>query len=277
MRLRRDRASAIRLERQVRDRTKALSDSNASLRQAQSELVQSAKLAALGQMSATLSHEYNQPLAAIRTYADNARLLIERGRTGPADEAIGHIAGLVDRMSELSRTLLGFARRPGVTVQPVNLGAVVDEALLLAGPRAKKAGVAVRKQGFDETVTVMGGRVRLTQVVVNLVNNAVDALTGVGAAIAIADPEIVISAEREEDGVTLTISDNGPGIAAENRERVFEPFFSTKAAGEGIGIGLSIVYTILKDLGASIEVGSGPAGGAAFVIRLKTQEGDRQT
>ncbi|MCB1419446.1 MAG: sensor histidine kinase, partial [Notoacmeibacter sp.] len=286
MRLRRDKASALRLERQVRDRTAALSATNESLareveerartedrlRDTQKELVQSAKLAALGQMSATLSHEYNQPLAAIRTYSDNALLFLEREKPASAAEALTRIGGLVDRMSELSRTLLGFARKPGTAIMPVNVWAVVDEALLLAGPRAKKAGVMVEKAGDGREVMAAGGRVRLTQVVVNLVNNAVDALTGVGASRAIADPVVRIKVDAEGDDILLVVEDNGPGIAPADRERIFEPFFSTKGVGEGIGIGLSIVYTILTDMGATIEARESTLGGARFEVRLKRAE-----
>ena len=287
MRLRRDRASALRLERLVRDRTRALSQTNASLareveeraraeaqlRQTQKELVQSAKLAALGQMSATLSHEYNQPLAAIRTYADNARQFLERGREEPAREAISRIAGLTERMSELSRTLLGFARKPGTEITDVRLSAVVDEALLLAGPRAKKAGIVIRRSGIDPGVKVRGGRVRLTQVVVNLVNNAIDALTGIGAKGPTADPAIAISAAEASGAVRLVIEDNGPGLPSAEHDAVFEPFYSTKGVGEGIGIGLSIVYTIVKDLGGRIETGERAGGGARFTVVLQAAQG----
>lgn len=287
LRMRRDRASALRLERLVRDRTRALSETNASLarevdertrteeqlRRTQKELVQSAKLAALGQMSATLSHEYNQPLAAIRTYADNAQAFLERGREQPARDALSRIAGLTERMSELSRTLLGFARKPGTAISDVRLSAVVDEALLLAGPRAKKAGIMIRRTDVDGDLVVRGGRVRLTQVVVNLVNNAIDALSGIGTDRATADPEIRISAHAHEGDVALVIADNGPGLAPGDQEAVFEPFYSTKGVGEGIGIGLSIVYTIVKDLGGRIEAGESDMGGARFSVIL--QAGDR--
>ena len=284
MRLRRDKASAIRLERQVRQRTAALSATNASLareveerartedklRRTQNELVQSAKLAALGQMSATLSHEYNQPLAAIRTYSDNAKLFLDRQKPKEAGEALSRIAGLVDRMSELSRTLLGFARKPGTDIMAVNLDAVVGEALLLAGPRAKKAGVRIDHQPSGVEVLAAGGRIRLTQVVVNLVNNAVDALTGVGSATPVHDPVVVIRVAGSDKEAVLIVEDNGPGIAEADRERIFEPFFSTKGVGEGIGIGLSIVYTILKDMNGSIRAGQGALGGALFEVRLRT-------
>ena len=138
----------------MRDRTRALSITNRSLshevevrreaeerlRKYQDELIQTAKLAALGQMSTALSHEYNQPLAAIRSYADNALRFLDRGMTSEVSGNLTRINGLVDRMAELSRTLLSFSRKPGATIGPVPLGTVIDEALLLARPRARGRG-----------------------------------------------------------------------------------------------------------------------------------------
>lgn len=275
-------ASAQRLERLVRERTADLTEVNAALahevrerteaearlRKAQAELIQAAKLAALGQMSATLSHEYNQPLAAIRTYADNATQLLARGKVQAAAEAAARIAGLVDRMSELSRTLLSFARKPGTDVEDVLIAPVIDEALMLAGPRARKAGIVIRQEGVTAGVAVRGGHVRLTQVVVNLVNNAVDALTGIGSKAAVDKPEIVVRLARVRSRIALSVEDNGPGVPEEVRERMFEPFYSTKGVGEGLGIGLSIVYSIVREFGGSVSVSEAPGGGTVVTVLL---------
>ena len=281
IRARTDRATALRLERVVRDRTRALSVTNRSLshevevrreaedrlRKTQDELIQTAKLAALGQMSTALSHEYNQPLAAIRSYADNALRFLDRGMTSEVSGNLTRINGLVERMAELSRTLLSFSRKPGATVGPVPLGTIIDEALLLARPRARAAGIS------GITVTegvsghhVLGGRIRLGQVFVNLVNNSVDALSGTQAAI------IEIDARRERDRVVVTVSDNGPGIAAGDLPRVFDPFFTTKGVGEGIGIGLSIVDNIIRDFDGTIMASNRPEGGACFTINLRAAD-----
>ncbi|WP_417417871.1 sensor histidine kinase [Hoeflea sp.] len=280
---RRDRAIALRLERVVRDRTRALSITNASLskevevrreaeerlRKTQDELVQTAKLAALGQMSTALSHEYNQPLAAIRSYADNALRFLDRGALSEVSGNLSRINGLVERMAELSRTLLSFSRKPGATIGPVPLGTVVDEALLLARPRARAAGVASIRVGDGVAgVHVLGGRIRLGQVFVNLVNNAVDALSGQ------ADAWVEIDARREGDRVVVTVIDNGPGVEPEQLPKVFEPFFTTKGVGEGIGIGLSIVDNIIRDFGGTIMVVNRPEGGACFTINLQAAEPD---
>ena len=275
-------ASAQRLENLVRERTADLTEVNAALahevserteaeeqlRKTQAELIQAAKLAALGQMSATLSHEYNQPLAAIRTYADNATQFLVRGKAAAAADAVARIAGLVERMSELSRTLLSFARKPGTEVEDILLAPVVDEALMLAGPRARKAGITIKREGSISNVKVRGGHVRLTQVVVNLVNNAIDALTGIGSKSAVEKPEIIVRVSRMNSRIALSVEDNGPGVPDEVRERMFEPFYSTKGVGEGLGIGLSIVYNIVREFDGSVSVSEVPGGGARITVLL---------
>ncbi|MEP2459331.1 MAG: ATP-binding protein, partial [Nitratireductor sp.] len=275
-------AEAHRLEHLVQERTADLTQANAALahevrerteaeaqlRKAQNELVQAAKLAALGQMSATLSHEYNQPLAAIRTYADNATAFLQRNRAESAREALGRISGLVDRMSELSRTLLSFARKPGTEIGDVALAPVLEEALMLVGPRARNAGIEIRREAIVPDLVVRGGKLRLTQVVVNLLNNALDALCGIGSQGRSDTPLVTIGARRLGDRVALTVDDNGPGIPDALREQVFEPFFSTKGVGEGVGIGLSIVYNIVREFGGTVHVSGAPGGGARFTVQL---------
>ena len=280
LRARSDRATALRLERVVRDRTRALSETNQSLsrevetrrdaetklRAAQAELIQTAKLAALGQMSAAISHEFNQPLAAIRSYADNGQKFIDLQRSESARDNLGRINALVERMAELSRTLLSFARKPGQATGPVHLGTVIEEALLLARPRARKAGVEIRLSGDIDTMTVSGGRVRLGQVFVNLVNNAVDAIGEQPGGV------VEIAAKRGDGVVIVEVSDNGPGIEAETLRHIFDPFFTTKATGEGIGIGLSIVDNIVRDFGGKVSAQNGAEGGAIFRMELVEAE-----
>lgn len=275
-------AEAHRLEHLVQERTADLTQANAALahevrerteaeaqlRKAQNELIQAAKLAALGQMSATLSHEYNQPLAAIRTYADNATTFLQRNRAESAREALGRISGLVDRMSELSRTLLSFARKPGTEIGDVALAPVLEEALMLVGPRARNAGIEIRREAIVPDLVVRGGKLRLTQVVVNLLNNALDALCGIGSQGRPDTPLVTIGAHRLGDRVALTVDDNGPGIPDALRDQVFEPFFSTKGVGEGVGIGLSIVYNIVREFGGTVHVSGAPGGGARFTVQL---------
>ncbi|MCE7029904.1 sensor histidine kinase [Jiella avicenniae] len=279
-----ERVAALRLERLVRDRTRALNATNRSLsseiaerrqaeerlRKAQADLVQAAKLAALGQMSAALSHEFNQPLAAIATYAENAGEFLARGRDDLAGDNLKRIGQMVERMAELSRTLLSFARKPGTSTMPVPLAAVLDEAMILVGPRARKEGVALVVDERLRAIDVVGGRTRLSQIFVNLANNAIDALAGRPGA------EIRVELEGAGDVVVVLVSDNGPGIPAEIGGTVFEPFFTTKEVGSGIGIGLSIAYSIARDFGGSIALRDGPQGGCVFAVSLRAAAAGRQ-
>lgn len=274
--IRLDRATALRLERRVRDRTRDLTAANErlaaeigerqaaeeQLRRAQADLVQAAKLAALGQMSAALSHEFNQPLAAIRSYADNSVLLLDRDRTDEARANLGRIARLVDRLAELSKHLKTFARKPGTTSRPVRVATVLDEALMLLSPKLKRGSVPVEVRNGAEDLVVEAGQVRLEQVIMNLVANAVDAVAGVE------DPRVVVSIERDGDEGVIAVADNGPGIAEDNLARIFDPFFSTKDVGEGLGLGLAIADKIVRDFGGTLQAENGAAGGARFTVRL---------
>ncbi|MCP1199625.1 ATP-binding protein [Notoacmeibacter sp. MSK16QG-6] len=291
LRLRNERAQALRLERRVRDRTVELRSVNQSLeqevevrqlaekqlRKTQSELIHTAKLAVLGQMSATLSHEYNQPIAAVRSQAENARTFLSRSKPERADISLSHIIRLTERMGDLSKSLLGFARRPGSDIAPTSLSAALDEALMLTGPRLRKAGISLNSEDVGKDIRVMGGRLRLTQVLVNLINNAADALEGLGVEPGTGRPEtdtprISISATRSDDFCLIRIEDNGPGLPDRPASEIFEPFVSTKGVGEGLGIGLSVVDSIVTDFGGGISAGSSAMGGACFEIRLLPAE-----
>jgi two-component system C4-dicarboxylate transport sensor histidine kinase DctB len=273
---RRTRAEALRLERRVQSRTSDLRKANvrlerevrereqaeADLRQAQAELVQAAKLATLGRMSAALSHEYNQPLAAIRSDAEIAGMLIERGRATEAKTNLGRIEGMVTRMAEIAKTLKGFTRKSGTDIKPVSLRQVVDEATLLLQPQIKQKQVTLDLVLAEEDIIVKGGRIRLEQVVVNLLSNAVDAVANSPL------PRVVLSLCREGDQAVLTVADNGPGIDAVSLPQVFDPFFTTKDVGAGLGLGLSIAYKIVHDFSGSLKAENLDDGGAMFTMRL---------
>lgn len=247
-----------RLEGEVAERRSA----EAKLRLAQSRLVQSGKLAALGQMSAALSHEFNQPLGAVRNFADNALAFIERGRVEDARENLGRIVGLTDRMSEISRALRNFARQPGERLVDTDVAEVVRDSLSVIGWRLKRDGIALRTDLGEQPVLVRAGPGRFQQVIVNLVSNAADSLDGHEA------PWIAITLRRADGMVTLSVADNGPGVPPALSERIFDPFFSTKGVGKGLGLGLSISYNIVRDFGGELRLGPTPGGGATFSIDL---------
>ncbi|TGD45125.1 sensor histidine kinase [Pseudotabrizicola sediminis] len=249
------------LERRVEERTH-------ELRQAQADLVQAGKMAALGQMSAALSHEFNQPLAAARTYADNAGVLMDRGRMVEARGNIDRILSLIDRLTSISRHLRSFARAPGQKLRPVSLAEVVEAAVEIAALRIRAAEATLRIDLAPDLPQVIAGPVRLQQVLVNILTNAADAVEG------LADRRIDLSATRSGDDVLIRISDTGPGVPESLAARIFDPFFSTKGVGKGLGLGLSISYNIIKDFGGDLSVASDL--GACFTLRLKAAPTARQ-
>ncbi|WP_455373838.1 sensor histidine kinase [Limibacillus halophilus] len=282
-RVRSERASALRLERRVRDRTRALKASNRQLalevrereaaeeelRQTQSELIQAAKMAVIGQMSTALSHEFNQPLGAIRSYSENADTLLKRGRIEEAQENLRLVGRVVERMAALSRHLKSFARKPAGGSGPVKLGPVIDEVSMLLSPRMKAERVLFSVEGGGALdYVVEGDRVRLSQVLVNIVANSIDALSGR------VDKRITLSQEVTQGGehLSLRVEDNGPGIPPEHLESIFDPFFTTKEVGSGLGIGLSIANSILRDLGGRLEAENRAEGGARFTLTLRLAE-----
>jgi two-component system, NtrC family, C4-dicarboxylate transport sensor histidine kinase DctB len=232
----------------------------AELRRTQGDLVQAGKLAALGQMSAALSHEINQPLAAARNYADSAAILIDRGEVGRAKENMGAILSLVDRMAAIARHLREVARKPDAPLKDIALADAVAEAVALVAPRL--AGVDVAVDLPADLPQVRGGPVRLQQVLVNLLSNAADAVEGAAA------PRIEVSAQVAGGRVLLWVRDTGPGVPAAIADRIFDPFFTTKRVGSGLGLGLSISYNIMKDFGGDLRVANAPDGGAVFTVEL---------
>ena len=282
-RSRAQRALALRLERIVRDRTRELLQTNSSLahevverkaavdllRRTQSELVQTGKMAALGQMSTALSHEINQPLSAVKTYAQNALVYLERDRTDEVADNLKRISELTDRMAEVSRHLRNFARKPNPTFGATSIAKVIEDALAVVAARLREEQVVLTKDLGPPGLMVRGGPVRLQQVIVNLVLNALDAMAGQQ------QPGIFITVTPHADFVDVAVRDSGPGIAPEVLPQIFDPFFTTKGVGQGLGLGLSISFNIVKDFGGTLSAHNAPEGGACFVLRLDAAEQDQ--
>ncbi|RDB42577.1 sensor histidine kinase [Halomonas sp. DQ26W] len=261
------------LERNVALRTRDLLETNrllsdeieerrraeANLRQTQDELVQAAKLAVLGQLAAGINHELNQPLAAIRAYAENARAFLERQRIEAADANLAQVVELTERMAEISAQLRQFSRKSDSSLTTVSVQACFDYALRLYQNRLRDVDVI---RHWDEEVWVHADLVRLEQVLVNLIGNALQAMTESS------EPKLILSAEIAAGNVRIGVSDTGPGIPEPYLSRIFEPFFTTKSPGSGLGLGLSISARIIKDLGGEIEAGNQPVAGASFTIIL---------
>lgn len=247
------------LRREVREREEA----EAALKRAQEELVQAGKLTALGQMSAGISHELNQPLMAIQQYSENGAAFLERGKAERTAENLGRISDMAVRMARIIKNLRAFARNESEPMGQVDLVQVISAAAELTAPRLKAEQVDLRWQPADYPAPVYawGGEVRLTQVFVNLINNAADAMQG--------QVEKVISISVD-DGPRLQVrvQDSGPGI--KEPEKMFEPFYSTKVVGssEGMGLGLSISYGLVQSFGGNIR-GTNTGGGAVFTVELE--------
>ncbi|OCP16322.1 sensor histidine kinase [Ensifer sp. LC163] len=255
-------ADLARVNVQIEEEVAERRQTEQQLRRTQADLIQAGKLAGLGQMSAALSHEFNQPLAAAKTYADSAALLIERGRAEEASDNIRRISGLVDRMAAISRHLRNFARKPNEKLGPVLIEDVVRDTMEIVAVRLKAAAAEIDIDLGDVPLVVRAGSVRLQQVLVNVISNAADAVEGLD------DRRIRLRAWSEGDKVVLAISDRGPGVPAAIAERIFDPFFSTKGVGKGLGLGLSISYNIVKDFGGSLIATNLAEGGAEFRIEL---------
>lgn len=225
-------------------------------REMSERLVQLNKLAALGQIAAGVGHEINQPLAAISAYTSNAVTFLDRGQTDEARDNLNRVIGLAARIGMITSELLGFARKATGTITSVPLSKVIDGALLLLRDRLATLNAVIHQP--KEDALVQAEAVRLEQVLVNLMANALDAgQTGV---------EIHLSIEQEDGFVVLKVADNGPGLSTETRQSLFQPFSTTKR--DGLGLGLVISRDIMADFGGEL-VADSPPKGAAFLMRLR--------
>ncbi|KVR09518.1 sensor histidine kinase [Burkholderia ubonensis] len=285
------------LNRRVEERTADLSEANAQLqkevgeriraeqdlRAAHDELIQASKLAALGQMAAGITHELNQPLAALRSFSDNTRVLLDRGEQAAARENLEAIAALTERMGKITNQLKLFVGR----ARPRN-----EQALVVRALRSVLALLGERLRGVELVLTLRDDAVspareapldlandhpelvarcedlRLEQVLINLLGNALDAVAA-GGAPRTTTPRIDVTIEASAATLAIQVRDNGPGIAPDLLPRLFEPFFTTKEMGRGLGLGLAISSSIASDAGGSLTARNAPGGGALFVLTLR--------
>jgi two-component system C4-dicarboxylate transport sensor histidine kinase DctB len=263
------------LESKVARRTKALTDTNARLRKevterqqaeqtlraAQDELVQAAKLAVLGQLAAGITHELAQPLGAMRTLSGNAIEFMKRGNLATVEQNLGIIARLADQMGRIITPLKTFARKSPAIPAPADLAHAVGAALFLLDQRLAKADITVINRCEAGRDIAWCDQNRLEQVLINLIRNAADAMADA------AHRELLIEAGPGEAGhIELSIADSGSGLP-ENGQ-LFEPFFTTKPAGEGLGLGLAISRDIVREFGGDLRAENRPEGGARFILQL---------
>jgi len=249
------RALNRRLQREIAERERV----EKTLQVAEQTIAQSSKLAALGEMSAAVSHELNQPLAAMKTYLAGARLLLQRQRPEEALSSFQRIDDLLERMGAITRQLKSYALKGSDAFEPVDTRAAVSTALAMMEPQLKTRSVDIIRTLPTEPVMIMGDRLRLEQVIINLLRNALDATkTSDNPTI-----EILLAVG---DTVSLQIRDNGEGI--ENLDELFEPFYTTKQPGDGVGLGLAISSGIVNDLGGRLTARNAADGGAIFEVQL---------
>ncbi|WP_434695725.1 sensor histidine kinase [Pseudomonas sp. Z1-14] len=242
------------LERLVEERTR-------ELRTAQDGLVQSAKLAALGQMSAALAHEINQPLTAQRMQLATLRLLLDHGRIDDAYKALKPVDDMLTRMAALTGHLKTFARKsPSGLRERLDLAAVVDQALQLLETRLRDEHVSTVLH-LARPAWVRGDAIRLEQVLINLLRNALDAMVDQPI------KRLEVRLQADEQLWCLTVKDSGGGIAEEHLAQVFDPFFTTKAVGDGLGLGLAVSFAIIHESGGRLTAGD-HENGAVFCVTL---------
>ncbi|WP_312487111.1 ATP-binding protein [Sphingomonas sp.] len=251
------RATNDRLTIEIAERVRA----DQRFRAAREELAQANRLGSLGTITAGVAHEINQPVAAIRTLAENARTFLSRSAPDKADGNLGTIVELTERIGSIVQEMRRFVRRSTHGIGPVALDAVLDGTMLLIGDRFRSAGVALERPVEGTLPVVVAGRVRLEQVLVNLLQNALDAVADRPA------PRVRMRVRAEEDSVELTVEDNGPGLDPAIASEIFTPFVTGKP--DGLGLGLGIARDIMREFGGMLDTIPSALGGAGFIIRLR--------
>ena len=248
-----------RLQAEVAERERA----EQTLRYAQAELVQSGKLAAIGQMAAGVTHELNQPLAALQTFSDNARVFLARGRIDDALDNLSTISDLVKRLGYVTSQLKGFARRSDDARKPVNVRQAFAQTMLQIRTRKNSQRLVLHESWPDEDIVVLCNAIGLEQVFTNLLSNAMDAVPDGD------DVHLWLQVRSEGALAIIHVTDNGPGIALASLDRIFDPFYTTKE--HGLGLGLSISAGIVRAAGGALVVrnrSKAEGGGAQFTITL---------
>jgi two-component system C4-dicarboxylate transport sensor histidine kinase DctB len=268
-------ASARELESRIAERTRQLSETNLNLEQryaklketeqmlrsTQNELVQAGKLAMLGQMAAGMTHELNQPLAAIRAFADNARTFLERGQSAQASNNLSHISDATARMGAIISQLKGFARKDE-SITTVDLARSARASAFLLESDFERRGVALDIDTGGEPLLVVGDTVRIEQVLINLIRNALDAVETAP------QRRVCVSLDRADGHGIVRIRDTGPGIPDNVAAHLFEPFFTTKPTGKGLGLGLAISSSIVQAMNGQLAARNHSSGGAEFEVRF---------
>ncbi len=245
-----------------RELKKKIEKRTMELKLVQEDLVQAAKMAALGQLSAGINHELNNPLAAIRAYASNAVQFLEKGEYDTVKSNLEEIDVLTDKMAIIARQLKSFSRKSHGDIEAVELQHALEAALLMVQPKLTRENVQLIKD-IDPVIShVQADLLWLEQIIVNLLDNAIEAVMNQD------DKKIWLRITKQGNNVAIEVSDNGSGIVETDIEQIFEAFFTTKDPGKGLGLGLSISYRLAKDMQGNLTVQNASAGGAQFILTL---------
>lgn len=264
------------LELEVGRRTQELTDTNVQLRRevaereqtektlrsAQDELVHAGKMAVLGQLAASITHELTQPLGAIRTLSGNAAEFLRRGNAGQAQENLSIMSRLVEQMARIIEPLKSFSRKSVASPEPTDPGRVVEQALFLFQLRLRQDKVSIDNRCPPGRWTVWCDANRLEQVLINLFGNALDAMRE--------SPErrLTIDAAPDTDWLVVHVQDSGKGLSETDLAHLFQPFYTTKASGAGLGLGLVICQDIAAEFGGSLQARNAAGGGAVFSLTI---------
>ena len=258
---------------ELREAYMQLEKANAELKSMQETLVQSGKLAALGELAAGIAHELNQPLTAVKGFAQEIKSVIGSGVT---KENVGTALSFVDeviiganKMEKIISHLRNFTRKSTEDIQKVNIQEVIEESLLMLDKQFKSRGIEVHCHFAKHLPEVYCNPFQLEQVFINLATNARDAIEGKNKASGESSGRIDITTSITKEGmVEVDFEDNGCGIPDKVKSKIFNPFFTTKEVGKGMGLGLSISYGILERINASILVESSAGKGTKFIIKI---------
>ena len=238
----------------------------AALRKAEIDLRRTSKLTAMGQLSASITHELGQPLSAMRTYIAS---MVQNTSVQTQEKTLRKLTSLVDRMISITQQLRYFARSGDKEMRRINLLDTIQGALNITQPAIQAAGAELEVIQPDQPVYVIAGSVRMEQVLVNLIRNALDAMQDNASGVT---KKLLISLTQDDDHAIFIVEDTGSGLSTEAMKMLYEPFYSTKPSGIGMGLGLAISTNIVAELEGSIKVENRDEGGARFVVKLNRQE-----
>ena len=271
------------LENRVRARTQDLTATNnrlvaeiqqrkhteQQLKNTQDELIQSAKLAVIGNMSASINHEINQPLTALKSYCQNAITFQQRGMDNKVFDNLNLMNTLTDRIAEIIAQFKNFSKKSTGTQSAILIQESIEAALSIINHQAQKSGVDIQVNMDKPQLYCLGDEIRLEQVFVNLLNNAIQAMTDSQSKVIEVEVHQVttVSENLDKPHHQISIRDHGPGILEGNIDKIFEPFFTTKES-YGLGLGLSISQRIIESMQGILKVQNHPKGGAEFIILL---------